>query len=104
MFRSLSTLLATVMIIDLFLLVVEILSIFWPTSAMPGHTIRMSEFFTGNYAWAFLPVLILGFSAFFLLARRPSRHIPAVQITAAVHVPRRGAPQALLAHGDGLRP
>lgn len=83
MFRSLATLLATVMIIDLFLLVVEILSIFWPTSAMPGHTIRMSEFFSGGYAFAFLPVLILGFSAFFLLARRPSRHIPAVQITAA---------------------
>jgi molybdopterin-containing oxidoreductase family membrane subunit len=83
MFRSLSTLLATVMIIDLFLLVVEILSIFWPTSAMPGHTIRMSEFFVGGYAWAFLPVLVLGFSAFFLLARRPSRHLPAVQITAA---------------------
>jgi Ni/Fe-hydrogenase subunit HybB-like protein len=63
--------------------VVEILSIFWPTSAMPGHAVRMSEFLSGGYAWAFLPVLILGFSAFFLLARRPSRHIPAVQITAA---------------------
>jgi molybdopterin-containing oxidoreductase family membrane subunit len=83
MFRSLSTLLATVMIIDLFLLVVEILSIFWPTSAMPGHAVRMSEFLSGGYAWAFVPVLVLGFSAFFLLARRPSRHIPAIQITAA---------------------
>lgn len=83
MFRSLSTLLATVMIIDLFLLVVEIASVFWPTSAMPGHAIRMSEFFSGGYAFAFVPVLILGFSAFFLLARRPSRHLPAVQLTAA---------------------
>lgn len=83
MFRSLSTLLATVMIIDLFLLVVEIASIFWPTSAMPGHALRMSEFISGGYAWAFLPVLILGFSAFFLLSRRPTRHLPAVQLTAA---------------------
>jgi len=83
MFRSLSTLLATVMIIDLFLLVVEILSIYWPTSAMTGHVIRMNEFISGGYAWAFLPILVLGFSAFFLLSRRPSRHIPAVQITAA---------------------
>jgi len=83
MFRSLSTLLATVMIIDLFLLVVEILSIFWPTSSMPGHTVRMAEFFTGHYAWAFLPVFVLGFSAFFLLSRRPTRHLPAVQLTAA---------------------
>lgn len=84
MFRSLSTLLATVMIIDLFLLVVEVLSIFWPTSAVPGHTIRMSEFFSGGYAWAFIPVFVLGFSAFFLLSRRPTRHLPAVQLTASV--------------------
>jgi molybdopterin-containing oxidoreductase family membrane subunit len=83
MFRSLSTLLGTVMIIDLFLLVVEILAIFWPTSAQPGHAIRFGEFLWGKYAWAFLPVLILGFSAFFLISRRKTRHLPAVQITAA---------------------
>ena len=83
MFRSLSTLLATVMIIDLFMLVTEILSIFWPTSAQPGHTIRMMEFFTGTYSWFFVPVLLLGGTAFALLSRRKTRHIPAVQITAA---------------------
>lgn len=84
MFRSLSTLLATVMIIDLFLLVVEILTIFWPTSSQPGHAIRFGQFLWGQYAWAFLPVLVLGFGAFFLLSRRKTRHLPAVQITAAL--------------------
>jgi molybdopterin-containing oxidoreductase family membrane subunit len=83
MFRSLATLLATVIIIDLFLLLVEIMTIFWPTSASPGHTVRMMEFITGRYAWAFLPVLILGFTAFALLAGRRTRHLPAVQLTAA---------------------
>lgn len=83
MFRSLSTLLATVIIIDLFLLVVEILTVFWPTSAKPGHAIRFSEFLTGDYAFAFVPVLVLGITAFALLARRSTRHLPAVQITAA---------------------
>ena len=83
MFRSLATLLATVIIIDLFMLLVEILTIFWPTSAQPGHTVRMSEFLVGRYAPFFLPVLILGFTAFFLLSRRKTRHLPAVQLTAA---------------------
>jgi molybdopterin-containing oxidoreductase family membrane subunit len=83
MFRSLSTLLATVIILDLFLLVVEIAFVYWPTSAKAGHTLRFSEFLTGPYAWIFLPVLILGITAFALLARRKTRHIPAVQITAA---------------------
>lgn len=83
MFRSLSTLLATVIIIDLFLLLVEILVIFWPTSAKPGHTIRFSEFLVGDYAFAFIPVLILGFGAFALLAGRKTRHLPAIQLTAA---------------------
>jgi dimethyl sulfoxide reductase membrane subunit len=83
MFRSLSTLLATVMIIDLFLLLVEVLFTLWPTSSSPGHAVRMMEFLTGHYAWAFLPVLILGFSAFALLSRRPTRHLPAVQLTAS---------------------
>jgi molybdopterin-containing oxidoreductase family membrane subunit len=83
MFRSLSTLLATVIIMDLFLLVVEILVIYWPTSAKPGHTIRFSEFLTGDYAIVFLPVLVLGIGAFSLLAPRGTRHIPAIQITAS---------------------
>jgi molybdopterin-containing oxidoreductase family membrane subunit len=83
MFRSLSTLLATVIIIDLFLLVVEIAFVYWPTSAKAGHTLRFTEFLAGPYAWIFLPVLILGIAAFILLARRKTRHIPAVQITAA---------------------
>jgi len=83
MFRSLSTLLATVIIIDLFLLLVEILSVFWPTSASPGHANRLALFFTGDYAFAFIPVLVLGVGAFALLAPRSTRHKPAVQLTAA---------------------
>lgn len=83
MFRSLSTLLATTMIIDLFLLVVEIGTIFWPTSQQPGHALRFGQFLWGQYAWAFLPVLVLGIGAFALLARRKTRHLPAVQITAS---------------------
>lgn len=83
MFRSLSTLLATVIIIDMFLLLVEIVTVFWGTSAEPGHVIRMSEFFTGTYAWSFIPVLVLGITAFALLAGRSTRHLPAIQLTAA---------------------
>ncbi len=83
MFRSLSTLLATVIIIDLFLLLVEIMTVFWPTSAKPGHAARLAHFFTGEYAWAFIPVLILGISAFALLAGRKTRHLPAIQLTAS---------------------
>ena len=84
MFRSLATLLATVIILDLFLLLVEILVTFWPTSSQPGHALRLGEFLTGTYAWAFLPVLILGTTAFILLVRRPTRHLPAIQITASI--------------------
>jgi molybdopterin-containing oxidoreductase family membrane subunit len=84
MFRSLATLLATVIIIDLFMLLVEMITVFWPTSAKPGHTIRMMEFLTGGYAWAFVPVLVLGLTAFALLARRSTRHLPSVQLTASV--------------------
>ncbi len=84
MFRSLATLLATVIIIDLFLLTVEMITVFWQTSAKTGHVIRMAEFFTGRYAWAFLPVFIMGITAFVLLARRPTRHLPSIQIIASV--------------------
>jgi Ni/Fe-hydrogenase subunit HybB-like protein len=84
MFRSLSTLLATVIIIDLFLLAVELLSIFWKTSAKPGHVMKMSEFITGGYAFIFLPVLVLGIGAFILLAPRGTRHLPKVQVTGAI--------------------
>ncbi|HEY5506967.1 MAG TPA: NrfD/PsrC family molybdoenzyme membrane anchor subunit [Coriobacteriia bacterium] len=83
MFRSLATLLATVIILDLFLLIVEIAFVYWPTSAKAGHTLRFTEFLTGPYAWVFLPVLILGITAFSLLAGRRTRHIPAIQITAS---------------------
>ncbi|MRS13086.1 MAG: hypothetical protein EG823_08460 [Actinobacteria bacterium] len=83
MFRSLATLLATVIITDLFLLAVEIMTVFWPTSAKPGHALRFAEFFTGEYALAFIPVLVLGVGAFALLAGRSTRHLPAVQITAS---------------------
>ncbi len=83
MFRSLATLLATVIILDLFLLVVEILVIYWPTSAKPGHVLRFDHFLTGEYAKFFVPVLILGITAFTLLAGRRTRHLPAIQLTAA---------------------
>lgn len=83
MFRSLATLLSTVIIIDLFLLLVEILSIYWPTSAKPGHTIRFDLFFSSPYAIAFIPVLVLGITAFALLAGRKTRGNPKIQITAA---------------------
>ncbi len=84
MFRSLSTLLATVMITDLFLLVVEVITVFWPTSAKTGHVDRMALFFTGSYAWMFIPVFVLGIGAFALLAGRKNRHRPVIQITASL--------------------
>jgi dimethyl sulfoxide reductase membrane subunit len=84
MFRSLATLLATVIIMDLFMLVVEIATVFWPTSAMPGHVARFSLFITGPYWWTLMPVLVLGATAFALLAPRGTRHKPAVQITASI--------------------
>jgi len=83
MFRSLATLLATVIIIDLFLLLAEIITVYWPTAAKLGHTERMTLFFTGPYAWMFLPVLVLGIGAFALLAPRSTRHLPKIQITAS---------------------
>ncbi len=83
MFRSLSTLLATVIILDLFLLLVEILVIYWPTSRKPGHAVRFDQFLTGEYAKFFVPVLVLGVIAFSLLAGRKTRHLPAIQITAS---------------------
>lgn len=83
MFRSLATLLATVIITDLFLLAVEIMTVYWPTSAKPGHALRFSNFLTGEYAVAFVPVLVLGIGAFALLAGRKTRHLPAIQITAS---------------------
>jgi len=43
----------------------------------------MNEFFFGPYAVVFIPVLILGVSAFALLAGRKTRHLPAIQLTAA---------------------
>jgi dimethyl sulfoxide reductase membrane subunit len=83
MFRSLSTFLATVIIIDLFLLAVEMLVVFWPTSQRPGHSERMAVFFESPYGWIFIPVLLLGMGAFSLLAGRKTRHLPRLQLTAA---------------------
>ena len=83
MFRSLATVLATVIIIDLFLLAVEIMTVFWPTSAHPGHADRLALFFQAPYGWLFIPVLLLGIGAFTLLARRDTRHLPKIQLTAA---------------------
>lgn len=83
LFRSLATLLATVIAIDSFLLFVEVLTILWPTSGRPGHVIRMMEFLTGKYSVAFLPVIGLGLASFAILARRRTRHLAGVQIAAA---------------------
>jgi molybdopterin-containing oxidoreductase family membrane subunit len=83
MFRSLTKLLSTVIIIDLFLLAVEIMTVYWPTSAKLGHTARFSHFLTGEYAIAFVPVLVLGITAFVLLVHGKTKDLPAIQITAA---------------------
>ncbi len=83
MFRSLSTFLGTVIIIDLFLLAVEMLVVFWPTSQRPGHSERMAVFFESPYGWIFIPVLLLGIGAFALLAGRKTRHVARIQIIAA---------------------
>ncbi len=83
MFRSLSTFMGTVMILDIFLLLVEMIVVFWPTSTQPGHSARMAEFFFGEYAWLFIPFVILAVGAFVLISRRSTRGIPAVQITAS---------------------
>jgi molybdopterin-containing oxidoreductase family membrane subunit len=83
MFKSLTKLMSTVIIIDLFLLAVEILTVYWPTSAKPGHAMRFSQFITGEYAVAFLPVLALGITAFVLTSGARTRDIPAFQIAAS---------------------
>jgi molybdopterin-containing oxidoreductase family membrane subunit len=83
MFRSLSTLLATVIVIDLYLLSAEFMSVFWLTSAKPGHVAHLSEFLTGSYAPIFLPMLVLGVVSLSLLARPSTRHLPTIQLTAA---------------------
>ena len=50
----------------------------------PGTRSGSREFLTGDYAWAFLPVLVLGHHARSRCSRRrKTRHLPAVQITAA---------------------
>jgi len=82
MFRSLATLLATVIAVDLFLLFVEIVTVFWPTAAKPGHTIRLAEFFVGKYAVLFLPFLTIGVTAFILLAGRKNRDSSKIHIIA----------------------
>ena len=83
MFRSLATLLATVIIIDLFLFVVELVTIFWPTSAQPGKAGLLGLFFEAPYGWVLIPVLVLGIGAFALLAPSSTRHLPHVQLAAA---------------------
>ena len=83
MFRALSTFLVTVIIVDLFLLVVEIITTFWPTSAKPGHVVRLEEFITGRWAWTLLPVFIIGLLTVVLLLGRRTRHIAWIQVTAS---------------------
>ena len=83
MFESLCSLLAVVIIIDLFFLVIEIITTFWPTSAKPGHAVRLEEFITGRYAWSFLPVFIIGTIVVVLFLKSSTRRIPWIQVTAS---------------------
>jgi hypothetical protein len=84
MFRSLATLLATVIIIDLFLLFVEILTIFWPTAAKPGHTLRFDPFLLRRVRRGASSRCSYSASRRLRPARgRKTRHLPAIQITAA---------------------
>lgn len=87
MFYSMSTLLATLIAVDMFLLFIEVLSVLWPTSASPGHVIRLMLFITGRYAPIFIPeVLIFGIVPFFMLAIRKFRKNPVMQIAASIMV------------------
>jgi len=83
MFEKLCSLLAVVIIIDLFFLAVEVLTTFWPTSAKPGHALRLEEFITGRYAWSFLPVFIVGTIVVVLFLKGSTRRVPWIQITAS---------------------
>lgn len=83
MFESLLKLLAIVIIVDLFFLAIEIITVFWPTSAKPGHAIRLEEFITGRYAWSFLPVFIIGAVVVVLFLKSSTRRVPWIQITAS---------------------
>ena len=83
MFESLLKLLAIVVIVDLFFLAVEIITVFWPTSAKTGHALRLEEFITGRYAWSFLPVFIIGAVVVVLFLKASTRRVPWIQITAS---------------------
>lgn len=69
MFNKLAKLLATVIPIDLFLLMCEVLTSSWPSSAMPGHWKRISLLLFGKYSGLFMFEIFMGaVLPFFLLA------------------------------------
>ena len=83
MFDKLAKLLATVIPIDLFLLMCEVLESSWPSSAMPGHWERISLLLFGRYSGFFMFEIFLGaVLPFFLLAIPKTRVKKGVQILA----------------------
>jgi molybdopterin-containing oxidoreductase family membrane subunit len=78
MFHSLGKLMAMVIFVDLFLLLCELVTTFWPHSAMPGHTERVGILTSGPLApLLFSEVFIFGIVPFILTAiPRTRKSIP----------------------------
>lgn len=69
MFYSMAALLAVIILVDLFFLLSEIITTFWPASAMPGHVERFALLTSGKYSAIFIPeILAFGLLPFALLA------------------------------------
>lgn len=68
MFFTMGKLLGTVVLVDLFFLFVEIVTVYWPASRTPGHAMRLGLLLWGPYAKFFIPELtIFGIVPFLLL-------------------------------------
>jgi|Deesub1362A_J573_1020465.scaffolds.fasta_scaffold00105_28 molybdopterin-containing oxidoreductase family membrane subunit len=68
MFHSAGKLLATVLLVDLFFLLSEILTTYWPYSETPGHSMRLEILTSGRYSPFFLSeIFIFGILPFLLL-------------------------------------
>ena len=85
MFNKLAKLLATIIPVDLFLLLCEILSSTWPTSTTPGHWVRITMLLTGRYSPLFMfEIFMGGVLPFFLLAIPKTRVQRRFQILSCV--------------------
>ncbi len=83
MFDKLAKLLATVIPIDLFLLMCEVLQSSWPSSTTPGHWERISLLLFGKYSGLFgFEIFLGGVLPFFLLAIPKTRVKRSMQILA----------------------